>query len=482
MMAHRPLPRPRLLVVPLAAALLAGCASVGPDWHGPPAAAPDAAARTSFLRAPAGATPAAPPAHWWEALGDRVLDDLETRALAGSPDIAAARARIASARASLSVAKGALAPSASVGLVGAEASLPGSLLSRNGRLSETVYGDNFQASWEVDLFGAGRRRVEAARDRAAATEAAASDAAVALSAEVARVYVALRAEQTSAALLERQVDCDQRLVDYARGRFAGGTVARQTIEAAQQTLAQSQSDLVDARAQITALADQLAVLTGREPGALDSLVATPGALPLVPASVAVGDPARLLRHRPDIREAEQQLAAANADLGARIADRFPSLSFTGILGMGGTTPGQAFSPSALIGLLVPQLKWNLFDGGRIAAQERGARSARDEAEAQYRSHVLSALEDAEGALTRFGAARVMLGKAAQARDAADQVARLQETRADGGTLSRAQALSADRDALRAALATASAQAELTTDFIAVEKALGLGWEGGSPQK
>jgi NodT family efflux transporter outer membrane factor (OMF) lipoprotein len=477
-----PRPRPRLLVLPLTAALLAGCAAVGPDWHGPPAAAPDAAARPAFLRAPDALTPAAPPARWWETLGDPVLDDLETRALAGSPDLAAAKARIASARASVSVAKGALAPSASAGLVGAEASLPGSLLSRNGRLSETVYGDNFQASWEVDIFGAGRRRVEAARARVAVAEASAADVAVSLSAEVARVYVALRAQQTTAALLERQVACDQRLVDYARGRFAGGTVAEQTIDTAQAALAQSQSDLVDARAQVTALADQLAVLIGREPGALDTLIATPAPLPLAPARVAVGDPARLLRHRPDIREAEQQLAAANADLGARIADRFPSVSFTGILGMGGTSPGEAFSPSMLIGLLVPQLKWNLFDGGRAAAQERGARSARDEAEAQYRSHVLSALEDAEGALTRFGAARAMLAKSAQATQAADSIARLQDVRAGGGTLSRAQALAAERDAVRAALETASATARVTTDFIAVEKALGLGWESGSPQK
>ena len=198
--------------------------------------------------------------------------------------------------------------------------------------------------------------------------------------------------------------------------------------------------------------------------------------------VAVGDPARLLRHRPDIRQAEQQLAAANADLGARIADRFPKISFTGLLGLGGANPGEAFNPSSLIALLVPQIKWNLFDGGRAAAQVRGARSARAEAEANYRSRVLSALEDAEGALTRFGAARNAFAKSAQARDSIVHVASLQALRADGGTASRADALSADRQALRAQIATATAQAQLTTNFIAVEKALGLGWEPGTAQK
>ena len=474
--------RPRLLMLALTTALLAGCATVGPDWHGAPNAAPVAAARPAFLRASADTTAEAPTARWWESLGDPTLNEVETAALAGSPDLVAAQARIDSARAVLDTANGALRPAASIGAVAGELSLPGSLIGRSGRLSEPIYAENFQASWEIDLFGAGRRRVEGARDRAAAAQAAAADVAVSLSAEVAQVYVALRAQQAVAALLERQVDSDQRLVNFAQTRFAGGTGNDQAVEAARATLAQSQSDLVDTRAQVTVLSDQLAVLAGREPGTFDALVAKPGPLPQAPAVVAVGDPARLLRHRPDIRQAEQQLAAANADLGARIADRFPKISFTGLLGLGGANPGEAFNPSSLIALLVPQIKWNLFDGGRAAAQVRGARSARAEAEANYRSRVLSALEDAEGALTRFGAARNAFAKSAQARDSILHVASLQALRADGGTASRADALSADRQALRAQIATATAQAQLTTNFIAVEKALGLGWEPGTAQK
>ena len=474
--------RPRLLMLALTTALLTGCATVGPDWHGAPNAAPVAAARPAFLRASADTTAEAPTARWWESLGDPTLNEVETAALAGSPDLVAAQARIDSARAVLDTANGALRPAASIDAVAGELSLPGSLIGRSGRLSEPIYADNFQASWEIDLFGAGRRRVEGARDRAAAAQAAAADVAVSLSAEVARVYVALRAQQAVAALLERQVDSDQRLVNFAQTRFAGGTGNDQAVEAARATLAQSQSDLIDTRAQVTVLSDQLAVLAGREPGAFDALVAKPGVLPQAPAVVAVGDPARLLRHRPDIRQAEQQLAAANADLGARIADRFPKISFTGLLGLGGANPGEAFNPSSLIALLVPQIKWNLFDGGRAAAQVRGARSARAEAEANYRSRVLSALEDAEGALTRFGAARNAFAKSAQARDSIVHVASLQALRADGGTASRADALSADRQALRAQIATATAQAQLTTNFIAVEKALGLGWEPGTAQK
>jgi outer membrane protein TolC len=191
---------------------------------------------------------------------------------------------------------------------------------------------------------------------------------------------------------------------------------------------------------------------------------------------------RLLRNRPDLRQAESRLAAANADLGARIADRYPSISFTGILGLGGTNVGQAFSPSSLIALLQPQLKWNVFDGGRAKAQVRYARGARAEAEADYRSKVTGALQDAENSLTRFGGQRITLAKAIEQHDSAVHIAALQDQRAKGGTLSRADAQSAQRQALRAELATLSATAQLTTDFIAVEKALGLGWDAQETPK
>ena len=474
--------RRRLLVLPLAVTLLAGCATPGMDRHATPIFAPDAAARGHFLRAPALTAATDPAAKWWTVLADPVLDDLEARALRGSPDLAAAQARIDSARANLAVTRAALVPSVGVtGLAGA-VSLPGSLLSRNGRLSEQIYADNAQASWEIDLFGGNHRRIDAARDRATAAHASAADVAVSLSSEVARVYLAVRAEQANCALLSRQTDLDRQLLALARTRVAGGTTSAQTTDTAQAVLAQSESDLASNGAQITLLADQLAVLIGQEPGTLDVLVAKPASLPQVPASVAVGDPARLLRHRPDIRAAEQQLAASDADLGARIADRLPRISFTGLLGLGGTSLASAFSPATLIALILPQIKWSLVDGGRSAGQVRAARGARDEARANYRTRVLAALNDAEGALTRFGTARIALGKAAAAHDAAVHLAGLQTLRARAGTLAQADALAAERQALRAQLATVSAQAQFSASFVAVEKALGLGWEDGTPRE
>ncbi|MEO0032613.1 MAG: hypothetical protein RIS94_2371 [Pseudomonadota bacterium] len=469
------------------AALLSACTTVGPNYRGAPQAAPVSATRGAFLRGDA-ATPTTAPstAAWWTALGDPVLDGLIDRAMAVSPDVAIANARIAQARAGLAANRTGLLPSFNVSGAVPYFNVPGGLFSSNGqsggRDAVTVYNVGFDSSWEIDLFGGTRRKIEAASARADAAEAGLADARVTLSAEIARAYVSLRARQAAADVLTRQVVIDRDLVGLAQQRLTGGTAPEQPLDQARATLAQSEADLASTRADATVLADQLAVLTGQEPGALDSLLAQPGAVPLPPASVAVGDPALLLRSRPDIRNAERQLAAANADIGVQIANRFPKISFLGLLGLGGQNIGDIFDPSKIIGLAVPQIKWSLFDGGRTEAQIRNARGAYAESEARYRQTVLAALQDAEGSLTRFGAARIGYAKAAEAQGESVRAAALQSQRARAGTISRADALAAERQTLQARLGATTAQANLTTGFIAVEKALGLGWQASEAAK
>lgn len=475
------------LSLTLTLALLGGCAT-SPDYKGPPAFAGDAAARGGFLRAPAGTAATAPAARWWEALGDPVLDRLVETALVGSPDIAIADARITQARAGLAANRTALLPSVNVSSVAPYFNVPGGLFSSNGqsggRDSVTVYNVGFDASWEVDLFGGTHRKIEGASARAEAAEAGVADARVAISAEIARAYVTLRAKQATIGLMEQRLEIDRDLVAMAEQRLRGGTAPAQPVAQAKATLAQSEAELATTRADASVLLDQIAALAGKEPGALDTeLAASPTAsVPLPPAEVAIGDPALLLRSRPDIRVAERTLAAADADVGVQIANRFPKLSILGLIGLGGQNIGDIFDPAKIIGLALPQLKWSLFDGGRAKAQVSNARGARAEAEAGYRKAVLGALQDAEGSLTRFGSQRIGYGKALEAEDQARRIAQLQAQRAAGGTLSRAESLSAGRQALAALAQTVAARAQLTSSFIAVEKALGLGWQGAEAPK
>jgi NodT family efflux transporter outer membrane factor (OMF) lipoprotein len=463
---------------------LAGCTTVGPDYHGVPAVAGAAAMRGAFLRGGSDAVSQEPAARWWEALGDPVLNTLIDKALAESPNVAAANARIAQTRAGLAANRTALLPTVSVSSAAPYINVPGGLLSSNGQTGGrdeiNVYNVGFDASWELDLFGGTRRKIEAASARAEAAEASAADAQVTLSGEITRTYVGLRGRQAVLALMDRQDAVDAQLVALAQQRLEAGTAPEQALNQLRTQRAQGQADRAKAQADAVVLMDQIAVLTGQEPGALDATLGLVAPVPLPPASIAVGDPARLLRERPDIRAAERQLAAASADIGVQVANRFPKISFTGLLGIGGSHIGDIFDPSSIIGLALPQIKWSLFDGGRTAAQIRSAKGSYAEAEAKYRGAVLGALQDAEGALTRFGGQRISLGKALEGEAQAARAVVLQQQRAKAGTAGRSDALTAERQRLQLAMSAAGAQVELTSGFVAVEKALGLGWNA-APQ-
>lgn len=461
----------------LALTLLAGCTTVGPNYAGAPEAAPQAATRGAFVRSPDLPTQA-PAARWWTTLQDPVLDRLVDEALARSPTLAIANARVAQSRAALAANRTAVLPSLNTSFAAPYINVPGNLLGGDdgGRDEINAFNLGFDAAWEIDLFGGTRRKIEQAAARAEAAEAGVADARVTLSAEIARAYVGLRARQAMQVLQQRQLEIDRAQTGLARERLKAGTAPAQPLNAAEAQAFASEADLARTGAEIAVLMDQIAVLTGREPGALDPTLATPAAIPLPPAEVAVGDPALLLRSRPDIRIAERQLAAANAEIGVQVANKFPKISFLGLLGLGGQNIADVLDPGNIVGIALPQIKWSLFDGGRADRQIDSAKGAFAETEASYRRTVLAALQDAEGSLARFGAQRIAFARTVDAEQRAQRNVTLQGQRLDAGTASHGDKLTAERQAVQAAMASASARAELTTAFVAVEKALGLGWQ------
>ena len=461
----------------------AACTTVGPDYAGAPNAAPQAVSRDAFLRGGA-AVPNTPAARWWEQMHDPMLTQLIDDALENSPNVAVANAKIRQARAGLAANKTANIPTIGVSGSAPYLNIPGNLIdpdSTSDRTDIQRYSLGFDASWELDLFGGTRRQIESASAKAEAAEAGLADAQVSLSAEVARAYIGLRARQAALTALEQQSEIDARLVTLAEQRFQRGTAPEQPLNQARSSAAQTGGQIASTRAEIIVLTDQIALLTGREPGTLDQQLGWVSPIPMPPAQVAVGDPATMLRNRPDIRIAERQLAAANADVGASIAEKFPKVSFMGLLGLGGGSVSDMLDPSELIGLVLPRISWNLFDGGRADAKVEASRGAYAEAEAQYRATVLSALNDAENALTRFGGDRITFGKALDAQVQGARTVVLQRQRADAGTIGDSDALTAERQQIQLALAVIDAQAELSSDYVAVQKALGLGWNISSAE-
>jgi len=484
----------RFLLVPLA--FLTSC-TVGPNYGGPPAVVSAAPAfhRAGDLAAAASNGPVL--ARWWTALGDSELDHLEDLALSGSPDLAIAEARLRQSRAGLSAARANLWPTTGTAAAylhvnGGPAALVSGLGggrsqgASGGASSATppsgpnasagLYSANFDAIWEVDLFGGTRRAIEGARDQIGAAEAQVEDARVTLTAEVAEAYVQLRDLQHRLALARDNADTEQRQLTLTRQRRAGGTASDLDVERLTTQFETTQAAVTPLQAQISEQQDRLAVLTGQAPGALDTELAAAAPVPLPPAQVAVGDPASLLQRRPDIRAAERQLAARTAAIGEKEAGYFPKLTLLGTLGWTSPKLGNLFDNDNRSSIQAPLLQWTPFDFGRTRAGVDQARAQRDEALATYRKTVLAALQDAESSLSRYGRERDAVADQLRVAASADRAAQLMDLKVKGGTATTLDELDAERNRLQAQSSVADAQALLTQDYIALQKSLGLGWQ------
>ena len=481
----------------LTALLLSGC-MVGPDYKGPPAVAPVAQQAAGFRRAAVAPVSNAPPlAKWWQALNDPALDWIEEQALANSPTIEQAIGAVRQARGSLRSASAGLLPSGGVNALYARISPPDAINDALGGAAAgggatgggaagagssiqvpnnlDLYSVSTLATWEIDLFGGTRRQVASARASLQASEADLQDAQVTLTKDVATAYVNLRDAQNRLGLARRNTQVQERMLDLTRRRRLGGTASDLDVERVFSQLKQTQANVVPVEGQVEIYTDQLSQLAGREPGALDPLLTAPRPLPLPPAQTAIGNPADMLRRRPDIRAAERRLQAANETIGADIAQYFPAVTLYGSLGYGSTKLGNLFDAKNLLKLGAPVLAWNFLSFPSIAAQVEQARGQFDQARATYRSTVLSALLDAENSLSRFGHQRDNVLSLADASASATRAKIKSDIRFQGGTISLIDALDVERQRIEAESSLAQAQASLTSDWIALQSSLGLGW-------
>jgi NodT family efflux transporter outer membrane factor (OMF) lipoprotein len=464
----------RIIFSAFLASLCAGCRTLGPNYAG----APEVALPDTFARA---AESADKPrvAKWWSQLGDPVLDSLIDRALKTNPNLAAAQTRVRQARAALRSERANSQPKSGTTLMYAHARLPsigdGSGNSPQLPSSLELYNLGFDATWEIDLFGGRRRAVEASEASAQSVEASVADVQVSLVAEVAQVYVNFRSGQQRLALGDAAVSRQQRILELTQRRRQAGTASELDLVRLQGQLESTVAQTQSLRAELDVYRDALAALLGQAPGALDTELAQAAPVPMPPATVTVGDPAALLRNRPDIRAAERTLAARTAQIGQAESARFPHLTLMGLIGIGGTRASDLTHLDDFIGLAAPQLSWNFLDFGRSAANIEKANGARDEAEAQYRATVLAALRDAEDALSRFRQRRVTVATRARTQALAARAAHLTLERQRAGTATLIDQLDAERTQISAEQDLAVAKAALTGDFIALHKSLGLGW-------
>jgi len=453
--------------------VLSGC-TVGPNYRGAPVVASQSLQAPGFKRAPQQAVSSSPAAaKWWRELEDPQLTRLIETALAGSPDIHAAEARLREARAGLRLQQRSALPQASTSASYLHVHLPSTSL---GLGSVSLYNAGFDATWEADLFGGTRRAIEAASAQAAAVDAQLADTHVQLSAEVAQAYVDLRDEQQRVALVRESVEIEQQMLTLTQERRAQGVASDIDVERIRTQVESTRSQLIPLEAQITESLDQLAGLSGKEPGALDAELAATAPLPQLPQVIPVGDPAALLRQRPDIRAAEWQLVSQNAQIGERVADWFPKLTLLGDLGVSAASPAQLSSSNNLMWLGAPLLQWDVLDFGRTKARVDQARAGLDEARAKYETTVLGALRDANVALSRYGHQRENVTSLRNVEASATRTAVLTQQRYRAGASSALDWLDAERTRFAAQQNRIAADAELLRDFVALQKSLGMGWQ------
>jgi len=452
-----------------AALVLAGCASVGPDYHAPKEA-PVTLQGVDATHQNNGDVQA----RWWKQFGDPTLDALIVRAAQGSPDLKIAVARLNQARAALGTAKSQQIPDIETG-VSYQRSREQQPGFSDQRQTITAYQAGFDASWELDLFGGIRRSVEAARADAAAGEASLQDAQVTLFAEVARNYFDLRGTQLRIDVARRDIANQQDSLKVIAARVEVGTGAEQDLASAKARLASVEAQLPVLETQASADQFRIAVLLGARPGELD-IDLSPATFKPIDVSLAIGGADEVLQRRPDIRIAERELAAANARIGVAKADYFPHITLGGFIGFLAGRSNDFGGADSRAWSLAPSISWSGLNVQRVRSGVKGAEARADEARANYERTVLAALEDVDNSLVGFNQQRERVEKlvvqATESRRAAD----LAKIRYDAGRTDYLELLDAERTQLSAEDQLAEAEAAINTRAVQLYKALGGGWQ------
>jgi multidrug efflux system outer membrane protein len=419
---------------------------------------------------------------WWTVFKDQTLTSLVKRAVESNLDIKLAEARIRQARAARGVAASGLGPT-----LGATGSFQRSRSPLGtGTTAEAVTSNQYQlgfdAGWELDIFGGVRRGVEAAEADLQASVENRRDVLVTLTAEVALNYIDLRAFQQRIAIAQENLKAQQHTAQLTHQRFQFGFVSGLDVANADAQVATTAAQIPLLEASARQSIYSLSVLLGLTPGALVQELSPPSVIPSAPPSVPVGVPSDLLRRRPDIRRAEAQIHSATARVGVATADLFPNFTISGSAGLLATDVSSWFNWASRFWSLGSSSSWTVFDTGRTRANIEVQKALEEQSLITYQQTILAALQDVESALiasSKEQEHRKALADAVAAnRKAVDLATKLYvEGQTDFlNVLDAQRSLYATEDSLVQSTGTVS------TNLVALYKALGGGWEAqAAPQ-
>ncbi len=417
-------------------------------------------------------------AKWWTTLHDSTLEDLEQRALRGNLDIKRATAVVREARARRALAGADRFPTVTAsGLTGFQR---GSDQMGNSAHAG-LFNSGFDAGWEVDVFGRVRRSMEAANASFEASQEALRDTMVSLLAEVALNYVEVRQYQRQLDIARTNLKVQQDSLKLATERYNAGLTTRLDVDQAQYSVADTESRIPALQIQLEQAKNRLAVLLGENPGELSTELKGTGKIPVGPVEVGVGIPADVLRRRPDIRRAERVLAAQTANVGVATAAKYPFFTLPGTIGYGAITKGNPLDLGNLIGSLGASAFHTIFDGGRIRQGIEIQNALQEQALVDYKSSILTALEEVENALVAYADQQVRRRSLLQASEAAQKALDLVRSNYSAGLVDFLSVLESQRALLSFQDQLAQSDGAVTSELIRLYKALGGGWNPASPQ-
>lgn len=471
----------RTCLTPLfTALLLAGCA-VGPDYQRPDLELPRDWRPTHASGAEAGAVRRTDSAgeRWWSLYADPVLDRLIDEALRYNADAAVAAARVLEARALAGLTDADLYPTISAGLSGdrTKNTLKGSF-PRPADLPRTQnsYRATLDASYEVDLWGKYRRASEAARADLFAAESAREALHLSLTAQVAQQYFALLAADAQEAVAQRTLATRGETLDLFARRLEAGVLSEYDLHQAEAEQAATRSQLAALTQARERSESALALLLGRSPRAvMDGQIERGTPPPVSDLVVPSGLPSDLLLRRPDLKEAEQKLVAANARIGAARAQYFPSIGLTAYLGGESVAFGSLFSGPAGIFQFAAAITQPIWNAGRIGASVDVSQARRDQALAEYRKAVASAFKDVRDTLAAQNAARETLAAETARSAALEKALKQAQLRFAAGIAGRLDVLDVERNLLAAELARIDSERARKAALADIFKAVGGGW-------
>lgn len=414
-------------------------------------------------------------ASWWQQFDDPVLNDLIATALANNKDVKVAAARVDQFRAQFVQTRSQLFPQISAGFDAQRQRLPQSqaaLLPRGVSPVNNAFDASLGVSWEIDLFGRIRRETESARASVLSTVEGRRATILALVASVATSYVNLRALDAQLEIAKATTQSRKSSVDVFTLRFNGGEISQMELAQSQSEYEATAAAIPQLEAQIAQQEDALSVLLGQNPGPIargrpiDQLMP-----PVLPA----GLPSDLLERRPDVLEAEQNLVAANALIGAARALYFPQISLTGVLGTQSAQLSNLFTGPTKFWTLAGSVAQPIFTAGNITGQVQAAEAQQQQALYTYEKTVQTAFQEVDDTLIGLQKSREQLAAQSRQVDALSTYSRMARLRYEGGYTSYIEVLDAERSLFDAQLSVTQTRGVVLNSLVTLYKAMGGGW-------